>query len=128
MVTRFGMSEKLGPLAFGSKHQNIFLGKTLAEDRNYSEEIAAIIDEEVRRIVSECHEKATQILSENSAALTHLSEILLEREALEGREFEELMKELDESPPGGDATGIPGQTVSESPSDSLSIGLSGSGA
>ncbi len=128
MVTRFGMSEKLGPLAFGSKHQNIFLGKALAEDRNYSEEIAAVIDGEVRRIVSECHEKATQILDENRAALAHLSEILIERETLEGREFGELMKELDESSPSGDVTGLPDQTTSEPPSDPLSIGLSGSGA
>lgn len=128
MVTRFGMSEKLGPLAFGSKHQNIFLGKALAEDRNYSEEIAAVIDEEVRRIVSECHEKATQILDENRAALDRLSKVLIERETLERREFEEIMKDFDESPQGGDATGISDQATSETSPGSLSIGLSGSGA
>ena len=128
MVTRFGMSEKLGPLAFGGKHQNIFLGKALAEDRNYSEEIASVIDEEVRRIVGDCHEKATKILNENRAALVHLSGILIEREALEGREFEELMKELDENPPDIDATDLPDKTTSEAPLDSFSIGLSGSGA
>ncbi len=129
MVTRFGMSDRLGPLAFGSKHQNIFLGKALAEDRNYSEEVASIIDEEVKRIVSECHEKAARILKENRSKLEQISKILIERETLEGRDFVEIMEELDKSSPGSaEGESSCKAAEDEGASDSLSIGLSGSGA
>ncbi len=95
MVTRFGMSERLGPLTFGNKHQNVFLGKTLAEDRNYSEDIASQIDEEIRRIVNECYGKAKSIVSGNKPWLDQISGTLISQETLDRKEFEKLMVDLD---------------------------------
>ena len=95
MVTRFGMSERLGPLTFGNKHQNVFLGKTLAEDRNYSEDIASQIDEEIRRIVNDCYIKAKSIVASNRPWLDHISTTLISQETLERKEFEKLMEDLD---------------------------------
>ncbi|MBM3273547.1 MAG: ATP-dependent zinc metalloprotease FtsH, partial [Candidatus Sericytochromatia bacterium] len=64
MVTEWGMSEQLGPLTFGKRHEHIFLGRDLGEDRNYSNDVAALIDQEVRRIVESCYDRACTILTE----------------------------------------------------------------
>ncbi len=95
MVTRFGMSERLGPLTFGNKHQSVFLGKALMEDRNYSEDIASQIDSEVRLIVNGCYAKAKSIISDNKRWLDHISSVLISGETLERKEFEKLMEDLD---------------------------------
>jgi len=92
MVTQFGMSNKLGPLTFGKKHESIFLGRDLSEDRNYSEQIAYDIDLEVRHIISECYERSKKIINESMAAIDKLAKILLEKEHLGREEFERLMK------------------------------------
>ena len=84
MVTRFGMSERLGPRTFGHKEELIFLGREISEQRDYSEKIAEEIDEEVRRIIDRAHELARKLIRDNRAKLDHLAKTLLEIETLEG--------------------------------------------
>ncbi len=91
MVTEYGMSEKLGPLTFGHKEELVFLGKEIGEQRNYSEEVAKTIDEEVRRIITQAHQMALKILTENKDKLVRLAKKLMEVEALEGRELEAVL-------------------------------------
>ena len=93
MVTRYGMSEKLGLRTFGEQHGNIFLGRDLMEQRNYSEEAAVQIDNEVRRILDHAYHRAKTILQDNRDKLVRLSEMLLERETVDREEFEALMNE-----------------------------------
>lgn len=87
MVTRFGMSEKLGTLAIGRNVSNPFLGREIQSDRDYSEELARQIDEEVRHIVDQCRQRARQIIEENRAKLDAIASALLERETLDREEF-----------------------------------------
>jgi cell division protease FtsH len=84
MVTRFGMSERLGPRTFGHKEELIFLGREISEQRDYSEKIAEEIDSEVRRIIDHAHELARKIIAENRAKLDHLAHTLMEVETMEG--------------------------------------------
>jgi len=90
MVTEYGMSDKLGPLTFGHKEELVFLGREIGEQRNYSEEVARLIDEEVRRLISDAHETAQRILRENKDKLVNLASKLIEVETLEGKELEAL--------------------------------------
>jgi len=94
MVTEWGMSDKLGPLTFGTKQDEVFLGRDIARQRNYSEDVAAMIDEEVRSFVHTAHERAKTILTDHKDALDKLSTTLLEKETLEGKELEELLTNL----------------------------------
>jgi len=84
MVTEYGMSERLGPLTFGRKEELVFLGREISEQRNYSEEVAQAIDEEIRRLISEAHEKAKSILTQHKDTLIRLAKKLMEVETLEG--------------------------------------------
>ena len=88
MVTRFGMSETMGPLQFGQQDEMVFLGRELAEQRDYSEEVAENIDEEVRRIVDEAHARVRAMLTANLDKLHAVAEALLDRETLDRHEFE----------------------------------------
>ena len=90
MVMVYGMSDRLGPLNLGERDELIFLGKELAERRNYSEEVARKIDEEVRRIVEEAYERARRALLRHKAALVAVAERLLEVETIDGEEFEHI--------------------------------------
>jgi len=92
MVTEYGMSEKLGPLTFGRRHGSPFLGRDLMEDRNYSEQTAYEIDQEVRHIIESCYERARQILLENRDKMDQIAQALLERESLTREEFLALLK------------------------------------
>ncbi len=92
MIMEFGMSDKLGPLTFGDKQDNPFLGRDLARGRNYSEEVAAAIDQEIHDIVSSSYSRAKEILEENRPALDRIAQALLERETLEGEDMEELLE------------------------------------
>jgi cell division protease FtsH len=96
MVTRWGMSEELGPLTYGRSEELVFLGREISETRNYSEATAGAIDREVRRIVSEELERARRVLIENRALLDKLAGALLEVETLQGPELTRLL----ESDPG----------------------------
>ena len=91
MVTEFGMSEKLGLVKLGRKHSEVFLGRDIGEDRNYSDAIAYAIDQEVKAIIDGCYEKVRSILIENSKEMDMIAEALLEREILEGKELDELL-------------------------------------
>ncbi|HMA34166.1 MAG TPA: ATP-dependent zinc metalloprotease FtsH [Chloroflexia bacterium] len=92
MITQYGMSKKLGPLAFGRKEELVFLGREISELRNYSDEIAYEIDKEVRALVDEAYERAREILTTRRDKLIEISELLIERETLEGEEFEQLFE------------------------------------
>jgi len=91
MVTEYGMSDRLGPLTLGRRHGNPFLGRDLMEDRNYSEEVAKAIDEEVRMIMDECYSRARKILDDNRPTMDRIVEVIRERETIEREEFETLM-------------------------------------
>jgi cell division protease FtsH len=88
MVTEYGMSDKLGPLTFGQKEELVFLGREIGEQRNYSEEVARAIDEEVRNIINQAHETALRILREKKEKLVALARKLIEVETLEGADLE----------------------------------------
>lgn len=90
MVTEYGMSEKLGPMTFGSPHDEVFLGRDFTRSRNYSEEVAAEIDKEIRGIIGESYHKAENLLKENMNKLQKVAEALLEKEKLEAEEFEQV--------------------------------------
>jgi len=92
MVTEYGMSDRLGPLTLGRRHGNPFLGRDLMEDRNYSEEVAKAIDEEVRMIMDDCYSRARKILEDNRETMDRIVAVIRERETIEREEFEALMK------------------------------------
>lgn len=94
MVCEYGMSEALGPLTLGRKHEQVFLGRDLFEQRNYSEEVASAIDKEVKRIVENCHAHATTLLTQNQDKLNILAKKLMEKETLEGEGLERVVKEI----------------------------------
>ncbi len=99
MVTSLGMSEKLGPLTFGQRDEMVFLGREISEQRNYSEEVAELIDEEVRRLVTEAHQRALQVLREHRDKLEQLAQRLMEVETVSGSEFYALMSgRMEETP------------------------------
>ncbi len=88
MVTEYGMSDKLGPLTFGHKEELVFLGREIGEQRNYSEDVARAIDEEVRRLITDAYETAQRILREKKETLVGLASKLIEVETLEGAELQ----------------------------------------
>ncbi len=91
MVTQWGMSERLGPRTFGRRDSMVFLGRDIAEQRDYSERTAEEIDEEVRRIVEEAHERCREVLREHRAKLDELAEALIELETIEGDDLQRLL-------------------------------------
>lgn len=93
MVTKYGMSEKLGTITFGADQEEVFLGRDLAHAKEYSEETAAIIDEEVKKIVDAGYEKAINILSEHVDKLHAVAKVLLEKEKIDGEEFDKIFGE-----------------------------------
>ncbi len=92
MVTQFGMSERIGPLAVGDKEQEIFLGREFAQRREISERTAEAVDDEVKRLVDEAYAKAMQIVNENRELLDRIAVALLERETIDREDLERLMK------------------------------------
>jgi cell division protease FtsH len=92
MVCEWGMSEKMGPLAFGQKEEQIFLGREFARHKDYSENTAQDIDQEIKQIVDNSYNLATKILGENIDILHSIANSLLEREALDGGQIDKIMK------------------------------------
>ena len=92
MVTRWGMSDELGPIVFGEQQEQVFLGKNLGHARNYSEEIAAKIDSEIHRIVEEAYKDVTKLLSENEKFLHDMANALLEEETIDSKAVDNLYK------------------------------------
>jgi len=115
MVTRFGMSEKLGPQTFGDANHEVFLGRDFSANADYSPEIAYEIDKEISRLIDDAYEKAREILTERKPQLDQMADVLVERETvdrdellalLENRWDEFLKEQADKGPSGGDeATG-----------------------
>ncbi len=101
MVTVYGMSGKLGPLAFGKRQDQIFLGRDILEERNYSDQTALLIDQEVKRIVDECYSRAKETLAANMDKLKLLAEALLDKEVLDVKEVKHLLGISDEPAPAG---------------------------
>ena len=93
MVCQYGMSEKLGPVAFGRKQELIFLGRDMGEQRNYSDEIAREIDKEIRRLIDNAYHHALEVLNANRGRLTRLADALIAKETLEGQELMDLLEE-----------------------------------
>jgi len=91
MVMRFGMSEKLGHLTFGHREEQIFLGRDIIEERNYSDQTALLIDQEVRKIIDDCYKRAKEELLKHKDKLKTLAEKLLEKEIMEAEEIKVLL-------------------------------------
>ena len=104
MVTEFGMSDRLGPLSFGKRDEMIFLGRSMGEQRDYSDEIAKTIDEEVRAIVDRAYERASQVLETHRDRLEALAQKLIAEETVDREGFESLFSDL---PPKEDLHGLP---------------------
>jgi cell division protease FtsH len=92
MIMRYGMSEKLGPRVLGRNHDMPFLGREMGAEPDYSEEIAKEIDDEIRRVIEEAHDKATNVLRQHMTELHKLSAILIERETIDKAQFERLLQ------------------------------------
>lgn len=92
MITKYGMSENLSNLVFGDENDEVFIGKSYGHARNYSEEVSAKIDSEVKEIIDECYKKAKEILTENKDKLEAVTQALLEKERIEADEFEDVFK------------------------------------
>jgi cell division protease FtsH len=91
MVTAWGMSDKLGPMAYGKNQENVFMGRDFGHQRDYSEQVAFEIDEEIKSIVEERYELAKKLLVENRDMLEVISKELLEKETIDEKEFTEIM-------------------------------------
>lgn len=94
MVTEFGMSQRLGPMTFGKRHDHIFLGREFGHERDYGEQIATIIDEEVKRIINEQYEKVTNLLKQHRPHMDAIVKVLLEKETLDAKEVDVIMEEV----------------------------------
>lgn len=94
MVTAYGMSEKMGYMAYGKSEEHVFMGRDFGHSRDFSEEIAADIDKEVKKIVDDCYADATRLLQENKDMLEYISKKLLEEETLDEKEFVALMDKI----------------------------------
>jgi cell division protease FtsH len=130
MVCSMGMSDRLGPRLYGEGNQQVFLGRDMARERNYSEDTAGAIDEEIKRILDEAHQKAQNLLRENKDKLDRIADALLERETIDGEELDLLIegKELPPMPEGeslppsdGGATDKPADEEEKTPSAKPSI-------
>lgn len=93
MVCEWGMSGKIGPLAVGQREEQIFLGREFAQRRDYSEETARLIDDEIKAIINQSYEKAKDILQKNMATLHKLASTLLEKEVLDGQQIDQIIKD-----------------------------------
>ncbi len=92
MVTKYGMSDRVGTITFGADQEEVFLGRDLAHAKDYSEETAAIIDEEVKKIIDAGYERATKILSEHIDKLHAVAKVLIEKEKIDGDEFDKIFE------------------------------------
>jgi cell division protease FtsH len=95
MVTRYGMSERLGPVALGRQQNNMFMGRDIASERDYSDETAATIDDEERNLVDQAYRRAKQVLTTNRPLLDRLAALLIEKETVDSEELQELLASSD---------------------------------
>jgi cell division protease FtsH len=128
MVTQYGMTERLGAIKFGSDRSEPFLGRDYAHERDYSEQIAAVVDEEVRRFIESAHQEAFDILVENRDILDNLVIELLEKETLDKDEVSALFAPVKKRPPRPAWTGSPHRRPSERPPVGLPVRVGGDGS
>ena len=128
MVTRWGMSDELGPIVFGEQQEQVFLGKNLGHERNYSEEIAAKIDAEIHRIVEEAYKDVTKLLSDNEKFLHDMANALLEEETIDAKAVDNLYKygttkapEVEEPKEALEAAGIVVPEVVEAKENTVTV-------
>ena len=95
MVTEYGMSERIGMIDYGSNENEVFIGRDLAHARTYGEDVAAAIDQEIKRIIDECYQKAREIIVSHKEVLCQCSELLLEKEKIGQTEFEDLFNRIE---------------------------------
>ncbi|HLF15337.1 MAG TPA: ATP-dependent zinc metalloprotease FtsH [Bacteroidota bacterium] len=107
MVCEWGMSERLGPLAYGAKEEEIFLGREITRTKNFSESTAVLIDEEIKKIISKGMDRAERLLRENTESLHRLAGALLEREILDGGEIDTILRGETLPPPADRGNGRP---------------------
>jgi cell division protease FtsH len=91
MITRFGMSDRLGPVALGRQGGGVFMGRDIASDRDFSDDTAATIDEEVRQLVDQAYQRAKEVLLNNRVILDKLAEMLVEKETVDSDELQEIL-------------------------------------
>ena len=127
MVTRYGMSELMGPMIYGQKHEMIFLGRDLGEQRDYSDAVALEIDREVQRLVNAAYSQVKQILSEHRAELNAVAQRLIEVETIEEDEFAKFFQEPI-PPADGAPDGAPFNPRAKIPSANNNDGSSATGA
>ena len=113
MITRYGMSEKLGPRTFGKREELVFLGKEISEQRDYSDRVAETIDNEVHHLIENAYQTAVRLINSNRAKLDQLAEYLIEHESIEGDELQALFES--DSPPF--ESGTPPSEPDEPPSE-----------
>jgi cell division protease FtsH len=104
MVTQWGMSDKLGNVAMGHREELVFLGRDLGEQRNYSEEVAAVIDEEIRSIVNHGYQTAKTILTKQRSKMDAVVEKLKEVETLDGNELDEIIAREEPAAPAASSS------------------------
>lgn len=115
LITELGMSDELGPLTFGAKQEQVFLGRDIARDRNYSEAVAFSIDKEARNIMDDCYNRAETILQENIDKLHLIANVLMDIETIEADEFKSLMDYGTLTPPEGAEVSDEGNQDEENP-------------
>ena len=111
MVTRYGMSEELGPRTFGKREELVFLGREISERRDYSDPVAETIDSEVRSLIDKAYNTATRLLTEHKEKLTHLAKYLISNETVEGADLDKLLGARPPSP------GLAGAALDPAPAD-----------
>jgi len=121
MVTEFGMSDKLGPLSFGKRDELVFLGREIGEQRNYSDDVARQIDEEVRAIIDRAYERAMEVLVTYRDRLDRLAEKLVAEETVDSEEFEKIFEDL---PPKENMHGLPPRVVAPGTEGGTTLGPS----
>ena len=94
MVTSYGMSDKIGPIAVGKRNEHVFMGRDFGVDKNYSEEVASIVDREIKTIIEERYEFAKKLLLENKDIIEEIVKVLLERETLDEKEVDEIIERI----------------------------------
>jgi cell division protease FtsH len=94
MVTEFGMSDRLGPMTFGKRHEHVFLGREFGHERDYGENVATIIDEEVKRIINEQYQRVTETLLSHRPHMDEIVKVLLEKETLDRKEVDQIIAEV----------------------------------
>ncbi|OLN28161.1 ATP-dependent zinc metalloprotease FtsH [Desulfosporosinus metallidurans] len=104
MITELGMSEELGPLTFGHKEEQVFLGRDISRDRSYSDAVAYAIDKEARRIIDDCYQKAQNLIRQNIDKLHAIAEALMDKETLDVKDFAAVMAKFDVPTDAGELT------------------------